>query len=230
MVKNTVIVPVGSKGGRLRARRRRPPPDREAFMKPRASPATRTTCAGCSTSPTTASATLSRRRRTWCATTPTTLPRRRRRQGHGDLLRLRQRHQQGVRLWLGDAFASGGSVGYDHKAMGITRAAPGESVKRHFRELMAWTRSRPISPSPASATCRATCSATACCCRATSGSSPRSTTATSSSTRTRRRTQLRRAPAHVALPRSSWTDYDASLISAGGGIHARIGQVDRADA
>ena len=41
------------------------------------------------------------------------------------------------------------------------------------------TRRRPISPSPASATCRATCSATACCCRGTSGSSPRSTIATS---------------------------------------------------
>ena len=37
--------------------------------------------------------------------------------------------------WLGDAFASGGSVGYDHKAMGITAAGAWESVKRHFREL-----------------------------------------------------------------------------------------------
>ncbi|VAW33648.1 NAD-specific glutamate dehydrogenase, large form [hydrothermal vent metagenome] len=37
--------------------------------------------------------------------------------------------------WLGDAFASGGSVGYDHKAMGITAKGAWESVKRHFREL-----------------------------------------------------------------------------------------------
>ncbi len=37
--------------------------------------------------------------------------------------------------WLGDAFASGGSVGYDHKAMGITARGAWESVKRHFREL-----------------------------------------------------------------------------------------------
>ncbi len=38
-------------------------------------------------------------------------------------------------FWLGDAFASGGSVGYDHKAMGITARGAWESVKYHFREL-----------------------------------------------------------------------------------------------
>ncbi len=37
--------------------------------------------------------------------------------------------------WLGDAFASGGSVGYDHKKMGITALGAWESVKRHFREM-----------------------------------------------------------------------------------------------
>jgi glutamate dehydrogenase len=37
--------------------------------------------------------------------------------------------------WLGDAFASGGSVGYDHKGMGITAKGAWESVKRHFRAL-----------------------------------------------------------------------------------------------
>src|SRR5205085_3303520 len=37
--------------------------------------------------------------------------------------------------WLGDAFASGGSQGYDHKQMGITARGAWESVKRHFREL-----------------------------------------------------------------------------------------------
>ena len=39
------------------------------------------------------------------------------------------------RYWLGDAFASGGSAGYDHKEMGITARGAWESVKRHFREL-----------------------------------------------------------------------------------------------
>ncbi len=38
-------------------------------------------------------------------------------------------------FWLGDAFASGGSVGYDHKAMAITARGAWESVKRHFREM-----------------------------------------------------------------------------------------------
>ncbi|MEL7059353.1 MAG: NAD-glutamate dehydrogenase [Acidobacteriota bacterium] len=38
-------------------------------------------------------------------------------------------------FWLGDAFASGGSKGYDHKKMGITARGAWESVKRHFREL-----------------------------------------------------------------------------------------------
>ena len=38
-------------------------------------------------------------------------------------------------FWLGDAFASGGSVGYDHKAMGITARSAWVSVQRHFREL-----------------------------------------------------------------------------------------------
>ncbi|MCF6261973.1 MAG: NAD-glutamate dehydrogenase [Xanthomonadales bacterium] len=38
-------------------------------------------------------------------------------------------------FWLSDAFASGGSVGYDHKAMGITAKGAWESVRRHFREI-----------------------------------------------------------------------------------------------
>ncbi|MEV6959601.1 NAD-glutamate dehydrogenase [Streptomyces sp. NPDC051207] len=42
---------------------------------------------------------------------------------------------QAYNFWLGDAFASGGSAGYDHKGMGITARGAWESVKRHFREL-----------------------------------------------------------------------------------------------
>ncbi len=38
-------------------------------------------------------------------------------------------------FWLGDAFASGGSHGYDHKELGITARGAWESVKRHFREI-----------------------------------------------------------------------------------------------
>ena len=42
-------------------------------------------------------------------------------------------HEHG--FWLGDAFASGGSAGYDHKEMGITARGAWEAVKRHFREM-----------------------------------------------------------------------------------------------
>jgi glutamate dehydrogenase len=42
---------------------------------------------------------------------------------------------QEYKFWLGDAFASGGSAGYDHKALGITARGAWELVKRHFREL-----------------------------------------------------------------------------------------------
>jgi len=48
-------------------------------------------------------------------------------------------------FWLGDAFASGGSVGYDHKKMGITARGAWESVKRHFRELGSDTQTTPFS-------------------------------------------------------------------------------------
>ncbi|GGJ02883.1 glutamate dehydrogenase [Saccharopolyspora subtropica] len=49
---------------------------------------------------------------------------------------------QSYGFWLGDAFASGGSVGYDHKAMGITARGAWESVRRHFRELDVDTQSQ----------------------------------------------------------------------------------------
>ena len=42
---------------------------------------------------------------------------------------------EGRNFWLGDAFASGGSAGYDHKKMGITARGAWEAVKRHFREM-----------------------------------------------------------------------------------------------
>ena len=49
---------------------------------------------------------------------------------------------QSYGFWLDDAFASGGSAGYDHKAMGITARGAWESVKRHFREMGVDTQTR----------------------------------------------------------------------------------------
>jgi glutamate dehydrogenase len=48
-------------------------------------------------------------------------------------------------FWLGDAFASGGSAGYDHKRMGITARGAWECVKRHFREIGTDIQSTPFS-------------------------------------------------------------------------------------
>ncbi len=48
-------------------------------------------------------------------------------------------------FWIGDAFASGGSVGYDHKKMGITAKGAWVSVMRHFRELGVNTQKDPFS-------------------------------------------------------------------------------------
>ena len=87
-------------------------------------------------------------------------------------------------FWLGDAFASGGSAGYDHKAMGITARGAWESVQAALPRARGRRRRPPTSLPSGSATCPATCSATGCCSPATSSSSALSTTGTSSSTRT----------------------------------------------
>ena len=125
-------------------------------------------------------------------------------------------------FWLGDAFASGGSHGYDHKAMGDhrpRRLGVGQAPLPRARRS---TSRRPTSPSSGSATCPATCSATACCCRRTSGCSaafnhlhifldPDPDPAASFAERRRL----------FELPRSAWSDYDPALISAGGGVFPR---------
>ncbi len=74
-------------------------------------------------------------RATWSATTATTPtswspPTRARRRSPTSPTACSQDYG----FWLGDAFASGGSVGYDHKAMGITARGAWVSVQRHFRE------------------------------------------------------------------------------------------------
>jgi glutamate dehydrogenase len=82
--------------------------------------------------------------------------------------------------WLGDAFASGGSQGYDHKKMGITARGAWEAVKRHFRELGTDIQTVPFTV-PVWAICPGTFSVMACCFRRRPSSSRLSITATSSS-------------------------------------------------
>ena len=124
-------------------------------------------------------------------------------------------------FWLGDAFASGGSAGYDHKAMGITARGAWESVKRHFVELGRDCQTEDF-----------TCVGIGDMAGDVFGNGmllsrhtrlvaafnhlhifidPNPDAATSYTERERL----------FQLPRSSWADYDTSLISAGGGVFAR---------
>src|SRR5919107_1350564 len=124
-------------------------------------------------------------------------------------------------FWLGDAFASGGSVGYDHKEMGITARGAWESVSRHFRQL-----GRDIQNEDFSVV----------------GIGDMSGDVFGNGMLLSRHIKLLGAFNHMhifldpdpdpetsfeerqrlfGLPRSSWTDYDENLISEGGGIFPR---------
>ena len=124
-------------------------------------------------------------------------------------------------FWLGDAFASGGSHGYDHKAMGITARGAWESVRRHFREDDVDTQVDPI---------------TVVGIGDMSGDVFGNGMLLSESLRLvaafdHRHVFLDPDPDPKAsfverqrlagLERSSWADYDASLISPGGGVYPR---------
>ncbi|WP_266171765.1 NAD-glutamate dehydrogenase [Dyella subtropica] len=124
-------------------------------------------------------------------------------------------------FWLGDAFASGGSNGYDHKGMGITAKGAWESVKRHFRAMGRDSQTQDF-----------TCAGVGDMSGDVFGNGmllsqhirllaafdhrhifldPNPDAARSFVERERM----------FKLPRSSWEDYDKSLISAGGGIYPR---------
>ncbi len=124
-------------------------------------------------------------------------------------------------FWLGDAFASGGSAGYDHKAMGITARGAWESVKRHFREMGVDTQTTDFT---------------------VAGIGDMSGDVFGNGMLLSRHIRLLAAFDHrhifldpapdaeasfserermFKLPRSTWADYDAQLLSAGGGVHAR---------
>ncbi|MCP5228422.1 MAG: NAD-glutamate dehydrogenase [Candidatus Accumulibacter sp.] len=128
-------------------------------------------------------------------------------------------------FWLGDAFASGGSVGYDHKKMGITARGAWEAVKRHFRELGLDTQTQPFTVvgigdmsgdvfgngmllSP-------TIKLLAAFDHRHLFLDPNPDPARSFAERQRL----------FALPRSSWADYDPTLISSGGGVWSRSAKV-----
>ena len=124
-------------------------------------------------------------------------------------------------FWLGDAFASGGSVGYDHKKMGITARGAWVSVQRHFRELGVDVQTTPVT---------------------LVGIGDMAGDVFGNGLLQSRCLQLVAAFNHMhifidpnpdpeqsyvererlfQLPRSSWADYNSELISAGGGVFSR---------
>ncbi|TDW29333.1 NAD-glutamate dehydrogenase [Cryobacterium psychrophilum] len=124
-------------------------------------------------------------------------------------------------FWLGDAFASGGSVGYDHKEMGITARGAWESVKRHFSEFDVDSQTEEFT---------------------VVGVGDMSGDVFGNGMLLSKHIKLVAAFDHrhifldpnpdaalsfaerarlFALPRSSWADYSAELISAGGGVYPR---------
>ncbi len=124
--------------------------------------------------------------------------------------------------WLGDAFASGGSAGYDHKKMGITARGAWEAVRRHFREIGKDIQTEPFT---------------------VIGVGDMSGDVFGNGMLLSKQIRLLAAFNHLHVfvdpdpadperlwqerkrlfdkPRSSWADYDTSLISAGGGVFER---------
>ena len=128
-------------------------------------------------------------------------------------------------FWLGDAFASGGSVGYDHKAMGITARGAWESVKRHFRELNHGL-SRDIQQQPFTVAGIGDMSGDVFgngmlqspCIKLVAAFDHRHLFIDPDPDPTRSLTERQRL---FKLTRSSWADYDRALLSEGGGIWPR---------
>ncbi len=124
-------------------------------------------------------------------------------------------------FWLGDAFASGGSTGFDHKRMGITAKGAWESVKYHFREMGHDTQAQDftvVGIGDMSGDVFGNGMLLSQHIRLVAAFDhrhifldPNPDAATSFAQRRRM----------FDLPRSSWPDYDTSLISAGGGVYPR---------
>lgn len=124
-------------------------------------------------------------------------------------------------FWLGDAFASGGSVGYDHKAMGITAKGAWESVKRHFREMGVDTQSEDftvVGVGDMSGDVFGNGMLLSKHIRLLAAFDHRHIFIDPDPDAARSWEERKRL---FDLPRSSWEDYDSSLISEGGGVFSR---------
>ncbi|MCX4915083.1 NAD-glutamate dehydrogenase [Streptomyces sp. NPDC060011] len=124
-------------------------------------------------------------------------------------------------FWLGDAFASGGSAGYDHKKMGITARGAWESVKRHFRELGVDTQSQDftvVGVGDMSGDVFGNGMLLSEHIRLVAAFDHRHIFIDPDPVAETSYAERRRL---FELPRSSWADYDTGLISAGGGVFPR---------
>ncbi|QKW27835.1 NAD-glutamate dehydrogenase [Streptomyces seoulensis] len=124
-------------------------------------------------------------------------------------------------FWLGDAFASGGSAGYDHKGMGITARGAWESVKRHFRELGVDTQSEDftvVGIGDMSGDVFGNGMLLSEHIRLVAAFDHRHIFIDPNPDAATGYAERRRL---FELARSSWADYDTSLLSAGGGIFPR---------
>jgi len=124
-------------------------------------------------------------------------------------------------FWLGDAFASGGSVGYDHKKMGITARGAWEAIKRHFRELGTDIQSQDftvIGVGDMSGDVFGNGMQLSEHIRLVAAFDHRHIFLDPNADAATGFAERRRL---FALPRSSWDDYDKSLLGAGGGVFAR---------
>ncbi|MEV6206058.1 NAD-glutamate dehydrogenase [Kitasatospora sp. NPDC051914] len=124
-------------------------------------------------------------------------------------------------FWLGDAFASGGSAGYDHKGMGITARGAWESVKRNFRELGVDTQSEDftvVGIGDMSGDVFGNGMLLSEHIRLVAAFDHRHIFLDPNPEAAVSYAERRRL---FDLPRSSWDDYDKSLISAGGGVFPR---------
>ncbi|MFI5836352.1 NAD-glutamate dehydrogenase [Micromonospora sp. NPDC051300] len=124
-------------------------------------------------------------------------------------------------FWLGDAFASGGSAGYDHKKMGITARGAWESVKRHFRELGHDTQTEDftvVGVGDMSGDVFGNGMLLSKHIRLLAAFDHRHIFLDPDPDAARSWDERKRL---FDMPRSSWEDYDPELISAGGGIFPR---------
>ncbi|WP_214408635.1 NAD-glutamate dehydrogenase [Sphaerisporangium fuscum] len=124
-------------------------------------------------------------------------------------------------FWLGDAFASGGSVGYDHKAMGITARGAWESVAYHFRAMgvdVQTTDFTVVGVGDMSGDVFGNGMLLSEHIRLVAAFDHRHIFVDPSPDAARGFAERSRL---FALPRSSWADYDSELISAGGGVWPR---------